>query len=158
MGAKRESGGQKYDYYLSQDTNESICELINHHFSRKRDRDYWTRVLCNVLDNRMNDSCWDFQFMYLQWKLGGLTLTTNINLISNIGDGPDATHTNWENNPNLNRQVAPLYPIVHTDKVRISTAADNYYMDKYILYYKNIFHRIIRKFRKISNSYRRKKL
>ena len=140
---------QKYDYYMSQDTNESICELINHQFSRKRDRDYWTRVLCNVLDNRMDDSCWDFQFMYLQWKLGGLTLTTNVNLVSNIGDGPDATHTNWENNPNLNRKVESLYPIVYADEVILSANADNYYMDKYILYHKNIFQRIVRKILKI---------
>lgn len=141
---------QQYDYYFSHDTDESICTLIDNHFIRKRDKDYWKRVLTNVLDNRMNDSCWDFQFMYLQWKLGGLTLTPNVNLVSNIGDGPDATHTNWDNNPNLNRVVAPLYPIIHVEGVTLSTSADNYYMDKYILYHKNIFQRVIRKLSKMT--------
>lgn len=141
---------QQYDYYLSQETNETIESLINQCFSRQRDKQYWKRVLSNVLENRMNDSCWDFQFMYLQWKLGGLTLTPNVNLVSNIGDGPDATHTNWDNNPNLNRVVAPLYPIIHVEGVTLSTSADNYYMDKYILYHKNIFQRVIRKLSKMT--------
>ena len=136
---------KQYDYYLSIETDQSICSLIDQYFSRGRDRKYWKRVLYNVQNNQLNDSCWDYQFMYLQWKLNGMTITPNVNLVSNIGDGSDATHTNWVNNPNLNRKVTSLYPIVYTDEVRISTAADNYYMDKYILYHKNIFQRICRK-------------
>lgn len=146
---------KQYDYYLSNETNRSVCTLIDQYFSRDRDRNYWKRVLYNVLDNRQNDTCWDYQFMYLQWRLNGMTITPNANLVSNIGDGADATHTNWVNDPNLHRPVSPLYPIEHTDDIVRSVAADNYYMDKYIIHHRNvlqkywmkIYRRLMRKIR-----------
>lgn len=139
----------QYDYYMSDATTESIETVLYNCFSRKCDRQYWSAVLKTVLSNRMNDTCWDYQFMFLQWRLGGLTVTPNCNLVSNIGDGPDATHTAWENNPNLNRKVDKLYPIHYPKIVKVDVKADNYYMDNYILYRKNLLQRFVRKVRKI---------
>ena len=138
-----------YDYYMQNADSLKLSQVIKNSFTRKRDIDYWFSTLNNVKSNRMNDTCWDFQFMYLQWCLRGLTVTPNKNLVSNIGNGPDATHTDWGNDPNLNRETETLYPLVYNNTIEVCRLADNYYMDNYILHYKNILQRIWRKFLKI---------
>ncbi len=140
---------EQYDYYMSIATPDYIEQLVDKCFVRACDRKYWKMVFSRVVKDRMEDSCWDYQFMFLQWQIGGLTITPNKNLVSNIGDDPDATHTNWVGNPNLNRKTEELYPLRYNDSIRVDNVADNYYMDNYILYRKNILQRIGRKMRKL---------
>ena len=40
---------------------------------------------------------WDYQWVASLWFRGGLTVTPNVNLVSNIGFGEEATHTTSKN-------------------------------------------------------------
>ncbi len=51
----------------------------------------WTRIFQDVVD--MDLGCWDFQWILTCWLQNGLAILPNINLVSNIGFGDDATHT-----------------------------------------------------------------
>jgi hypothetical protein len=62
------------------------------------------------------------------WYYGGLTATPNVNLVTNIGFGPDATHTvsagDQEGLP-----IYPLGPLTHPKGVAQDRAADRLILD-----------------------------
>jgi hypothetical protein len=52
---------------------------------------YWSQVLDGVYENRIDT--WDYQWTFACWAQGALTVLPSVNLVSNIGFRPDATHT-----------------------------------------------------------------
>lgn len=140
---------EHYDYYLNDYNLAMFGKILDSNFRNKKERQYWMRVYDMVKKNRMNESCWDYQFMFMQWRYGGLTITPNVNLISNVGSDEDATHTNWENNPNLHRKVESILPIVKNNNIKVSNFADGYYVRKYILGRVSLVKRILRKLNRL---------
>jgi hypothetical protein len=64
-------------------------------------------------------------FLASTWYHGGLTATPNSNLVSNIGFGPNATHTKVaEHRPG--GATEPLGPLVHPSTVDQDVVADRY--------------------------------
>jgi len=124
---------ENYDYLLNNITLEEFVSILKNLFSHKAERNYWLKVFNFSKDTHKHNSAWDFQFMFLQWKLGGLTITSNTNLVKNIGFTDDATHTRWgSNNPHFKRKVAPIYPLVHPDSIKRDIQADDFYFMKYV--------------------------
>lgn len=62
-------------------------KLMPDPIERKTWADIFDRVKRGEIDT------WDYQWTACVWYHGGLTVTPNVNLVSNIGFGPDATHT-----------------------------------------------------------------
>lgn len=63
---------------------------INARFKHSRQRMYFEnqyRVHCDPAT-----ASWDWQWIFTAWALNGLAVTPTVNLVSNIGDGPDALH------------------------------------------------------------------
>jgi len=52
---------------------------------------YWERIFQEVYDNNINS--WAYAWTFASWINNGLSILPNVNLVSNIGFGPDATHT-----------------------------------------------------------------
>ena len=52
----------------------------------------WQETFQRVYDGEI-DKAWDYQWVFACWIQSGLIISPNINLISNIGFGPGATHT-----------------------------------------------------------------
>lgn len=143
---------ENYDYFLNNISYRESNQILHNLFKNKDERMYWGSVFLNSKSNQTNNSAWDFQFMFLQWKLGGLTLTPNTNLITNIGFGADATHTAWgEKNKNLNRKSGPVYPLTHPSLIKRNIEADRYYFRKYIKPERGFIFRSKRKLKKIFN-------
>lgn len=65
-------------------------EIINI-FSKKNHQKYWSDVFQKVEKGQIDT--WDYQWTYTVLANSGLSILPNKNLISNIGFGPDATHT-----------------------------------------------------------------
>lgn len=63
---------------------ESICE-------GRREIDYWTTIFDKVLAGKSHS--WAFPWTLATWIHGGLTALPQTNLVTNIGFGQDATHT-----------------------------------------------------------------
>lgn len=68
---------------------------------------------------------WDYQWVYTCWQHGGLSAMPAVNLISNIGFGPGATHTVSPESKLARLPVEPLpAPYLHPALVQPSSFAD----------------------------------
>lgn len=69
---------------------------------------------------------WDYQWMYVFFLLGGLSIVPTKNQISNIGFGPDSVNTKDNDSPNANLITFPIeFPLVHPDTIEVNDEADS---------------------------------
>jgi hypothetical protein len=67
---------------------------------------------------------WGLAWMYAAWKRKSLTICPSVNLISNIGFGPDATHTR-KRDPFADLPTKPMeFPLAHPEKIVGNIEAD----------------------------------
>lgn len=98
--------------------------LIHGIFTDPLEADYWQNLWIRQQSAQALDT-WDYQWSYTCMRTSGLTVIPNTNLVTNVGDGPDATHT--EGSPNLHIPVTPLsFPLVHPAFVLRDSDADRY--------------------------------
>lgn len=88
------------------------------------ERSYWQRIFDQVYLGKINT--WDYQWTATVWYYEGLTAIPNVNLVSNIGFGVDATHTISMNDPHANLPVFPLGKIKHPKEVIVDVGGDRY--------------------------------
>ena len=68
---------------------------------------------------------WDYQFLFSCWTQGGLTCIPKTNLVSNVGFGPDSTHTTDESSWISNFLVVDLeFPLRHPPLICRDIEAD----------------------------------
>jgi hypothetical protein len=87
------------------------------------ERIIWSGLLDRV--QRGEIDTWDYQWTACVWYHGGLTATPNFNLVTNIGFGPDATHTVSSGD----QDGLPIYPLgilTHPKQVKQNLAADRH--------------------------------
>lgn len=89
--------------------------------------EYW----CGIFDNEsVLTGTWDYQWTFSIWAQHGLAVVPNANLVSNVGWGPDATHTMDENSPHRDRDVSEMaFPLMHPAVVTPDRDADDYALD-----------------------------
>jgi hypothetical protein len=91
--------------------------------SDRVERNYW-RMMFDRVRNGNIDS-WAFPWTASVWYHGGLTATPNVNLVTNIGFGPEATHTlaqsDQEGTPSR-----PLGQLTHPKAIERDKKADHY--------------------------------
>lgn len=91
---------------------------------------YWNNIFQSVYDKKIDT--WDFQWQFACWIQSGLSIIPNVNLVSNIGFGPSATHTksegSWAGVP-----LFPMnFPLCHPAFTLQDVDADTYTFDKYL--------------------------
>jgi hypothetical protein len=90
---------------------------------------YWIDILDRVHQGKINS--WAYAWLATLWYHGALTATPRVNLVTNIGIGPDSTHTHaLEDEPGT--PVKPLGPIIHPKKIEQNLVADQYIFDNYL--------------------------
>jgi hypothetical protein len=89
---------------------------------------YWTDIFDRV-HSKLFETAWDYPWVASVWRRGGLTVTPNVNLISNIGFGPDATHTLSADSNMAAMIVNPLSEIRHPNQIVEDEVADRYDFD-----------------------------
>lgn len=77
-----------------------LDELIDRNFFRfffgsRRASYYWCHIFSKLNAGKLNS--WAYRWMLSCWKMNGLSLVPPCNLIENIGEGIDATHTKDKN-------------------------------------------------------------
>ncbi len=87
-------------------------------------------------------STWDYQWMYSVWKNNGICIIPNLNLISNIGFGVNATHTIEKNSFLAEIPVYDIGIIKHPEKIIINNTADDYYSWKLVGFKGNLDYRL----------------
>jgi hypothetical protein len=93
-------------------------------------RKYWTKIFNSVYDKKI-ETTWDYPWTATIWYYGGLTATPNVNLVSNIGFGPDSTHTCEINSPNSALKTAQIGNIKHPTSIILDQEADRYTFDNH---------------------------
>jgi hypothetical protein len=87
------------------------------------ERKVWEGLLNRVKAGEIDT--WDYQWTACVWYYGGLTATPNVNLVTNIGFGPEATHT-VTSSDEFGLEANPLGPLTHPGAVRQNFAADKF--------------------------------
>jgi hypothetical protein len=68
---------------------------------------------------------WDYQWVFSRWINNELAILPNVNLVSNIGFGPEAAHTKHRNRFSELETEAIIFPISHPFYVIRDHIADN---------------------------------
>jgi len=77
------------------------------------------------------DNGWDFQWALAMFEHDGLAIHPQVNLISNIGFGENASHSFDPLSSFANRSTAPLaFPLKHPASMVVDSRADNLVMTK----------------------------
>jgi hypothetical protein len=82
---------QRYDDKLSTFPDFKEKGLIKTAVTSAREEEYWLKYFESIYTGKRN-SC-DIKWLYAIWLNDGLSITPNVNMISNIGYGPAAGHT-----------------------------------------------------------------
>jgi hypothetical protein len=86
------------------------------------ERKYWSNIFDKVKAGKIDT--WDYPWTACVWRKGGLTATPNVNLVSNIGFGEDATHTTSSQSQHAEMQVFPLGNLTHPNTIQRDAVAD----------------------------------
>ncbi|MFA6476209.1 MAG: hypothetical protein WCV68_02205 [Candidatus Paceibacterota bacterium] len=113
---------------------------IRNTFTDQRMQKYYLSLFDRLYRNEIDT--WDGQWVYSIYEQNGLSIIPNVNLVSNIGFGPNATHTKVEGI--LSKiPVGKIEKIIHPTKVEANEEADNLTFNK--IYYRSFSQKIITK-------------
>jgi len=90
----------------------------------RAERRFWTNAFQSVFDGKIDT--WDYQWVLTAWSQGMLSIMPNVNLISNIGFGPLATHTHVETACAALPVEAMTFPMKHPRVVLPNYQADRF--------------------------------
>jgi len=88
------------------------------------ERRYWRKIFDKVYADQINS--WAYPWTACVWYHCGLTATPNVNLVSNIGFGSEATHTTSGNSPLAEMNTEALGEMCHPSLIGQDVDADNY--------------------------------
>lgn len=88
---------------------------------------YWQKIFDSVYRGEIDT--WDYQWTASIWRQDGLTATPNVNLVSNIGFGEDATHTKSKKSKHSELSTLALGEVSHPQHVERDRLADAYTFD-----------------------------
>ncbi len=85
---------------------------------------YWSNVFRLVYENKIDT--WDYPWTFSCWMQNGLAIIPSVNLVSNIGFGPESTHTKGKSKF-ANMAVADMdFPLRHPPFIIRDTKADDF--------------------------------
>ncbi|HRY33155.1 MAG TPA: hypothetical protein P5531_09345 [Bacteroidales bacterium] len=85
---------------------------------------YWKHILDKVYEGKIDT--WDYQWQYHVWNQGGFAVIPNVNLVSNIGFGSQATHTR-DMNCFAALPVGSIPRIKHPPAIHPDRSADDFF-------------------------------
>ena len=116
-----------YDGDLSFWPDWKCSEAWLSQFPDRVERRYWERIFDRMYAQQIDT--WDYPWTASVWYHGGLTATPNVNLISNIGFGRDATHTVNADSPLAGVATKAIGELLHPAAISRNQAADRYAFD-----------------------------
>jgi hypothetical protein len=115
---------------------EQLLDSIKQLFQSKAERTYWLAIYDYVMSGKLDT--WDFQWQFSMWAKGGIAITPQVNMVTNLGFGPDATHGNDPNSWMAKLIALPIkFPIVHPSDKSLNNEADRVTSDRLFNIYKS---------------------
>jgi hypothetical protein len=127
---------KKYDDKLSTLPMFEKKHLIDTAVTSGKEKKYWLKYFGSIYSGKRN-SC-DIKWLYATWLYDGLSITPNVNMISNIGYGLAAGHT-FLKNKSMGQQTFDLGKIVHPTPLEFvrNLDADSFTFKSY--FHRNFF-------------------
>lgn len=119
---------QQYDLELKRYTEQEAAVQLRKVFHDPFLVAGWEQIFRDLKAGRIDT--WDYQLNFITFFENGLCATPNVNLISNIGFGENATHTLDLNSHNAMLPVAEITEIVHPRYFLPEKEADYYFLRK----------------------------
>ncbi|MGL4364814.1 MAG: nucleotide-diphospho-sugar transferase [Bacteroidales bacterium] len=122
-----------FDLYLKDWSLAEFKHITKRYFHSFNERMVHTDKYIRM--KRKNLDAWDYQYMFLKWRKNKLAIVPNVNLISNIGIGTDATHfasstSTYQNL--LKAEVHSILPLIHPKTIEPNIQADKYHYTTYL--------------------------
>lgn len=137
---------QHYDFQMKHWPQVRRTHLLTAMLADRHAASTWTKIFQRQVN--VNLDTWDYQWTLTCWLQNGLAILPNVNLVSNIGFGVDATHTFSADNASgecasLSVPTAVLdFPLRHPDWVVRNSAVDRFIQDNLYDYYPRLLKRI----------------
>lgn len=113
---------KNYDHSMEAWRQNRGSDWLKRWIDDPAERRVWRRSFDATLDGGVD--AWDYRWVLAVWQSGSLSIAPYRNLISNIGFGPDATHTQGSS-PWAALPVSPMpFPLVHPSGFAPDNAAD----------------------------------
>lgn len=106
-----------------------------HHADEAR---LWTRIFDANAAGKVDT--WDMQWVFANWKESRLSIIPNVNLVSNIGFGVEATHTFDENKVSAVPASSLQFPLQSPEEMIQDAVADRIIFRNF--YYRSLFTRL----------------
>ncbi|MBP2626011.1 MAG: hemolytic protein HlpA-like protein [Firmicutes bacterium] len=90
---------------------------------------YWTQMLDKTYSGEIDT--WDYQWTFSCWLQNGLIIIPSVNLVSNVGFGPGATHTTRITEAANVATAAMNFPLKHLPFIIRHVQADNFVQELY---------------------------
>jgi hypothetical protein len=113
-----------YDFNLENLDAFEKNKIISKIDKRKIFAEYWISILKKTANKEIDT--WDYQWLFTVWNRKGLIATPNVNLISNIGFGIEATHTLQRDSVFANMATNEIGSIMHPENIQVDKKADRY--------------------------------
>lgn len=117
------------------------------------ERDYWRKAFDGVYQGRIDT--WDYQWVLSSWLQHRLAVMPAVNLISNIGFGPAATHTTGASIYADMPTEAIRFPLRHPRHVVAHPAADAYTAEGHFT--TSLYRRVLNKAKGVAKALLKKK-
>lgn len=111
-----------YDKKLRSFSRRAFWRKLNTAYRDPIIAEYFMKIFDRLRREKIDT--WDFQLQFTNLFHDGLTIIPNVNLISNVGFGPDATHTLETDSENAGLSTHRLGPLVHPDRLELCEEAD----------------------------------
>jgi hypothetical protein len=107
------------DWTIVKDTNW-LQDILHDPQAEK----HWSQVFQKTFEGRIDT--WDFAFVLSCWLQNGWSIHPSVNLVSNIGFHPEATHTKDDSSPFAAMPTVPMdFPLQHPRFLLRNMAADH---------------------------------
>jgi len=120
---------QHYDVTMSR--WPAAREQVLAAFESRPERQYWQHAWEQVFNGKLDT--WDYQWSFACAEQGGLVALPNVNLVSNIGFGPEALHTKVSTSLAAIPTSPLTWPLQHPPAVIRNVAADGQMRNVYHL-------------------------
>ena len=117
---------ENYEYHITSWPTLNKKKFLRSLFKEKKYQLFWKQLFDWAYEQKPDDT-WDIQFHYHCMKRNQLAVIPAANLISNIGYGPDATHSKDPNNYFANVPTHDIaFPLRHPNQIKRNYEADEF--------------------------------
>jgi len=82
---------KNYDVEMSSWPEVKRKHVFDKYYDSFIEKTYWNVIFDAAYAGKIN--AWSYQWLFACWKSGSLSVNPGVNLVRNLGFGPDATHT-----------------------------------------------------------------